>query len=440
MWYDKIKNDLEQLNDWEGTALRGCWHDVAICTVISFVMNVIVEAAGESSLDWFAPEMHSFLQLPVAFLLVFRTNFAVQRYFEGRNHVGKMVHSVRELARDVETYVDIEEDKTKRDKADIARLLKAYLIAVRLSIRKIEGAKMEELKFILTKEEYGKVQSVKKNFPVLIVAWIGDVIIRFKGKLLFDRAMDFMEDRTSCLMESWMGMQKLATTPMPFPYIQMLYALLYIYAYTYPIVLAHQYKWVSLPVTVLISLAVFGINQIGKELEDPFGTEFNDISFEFFEGASNAACKAMLPPIVLPEHDENKLRGSTPLGGVPLNNSTVQLEAFLNSASVGVDSMNEFKASQGPEDLSSGLQAMLSAYFDRYDTAPSNGLIDTEKERMQLVTNTAFSLKMTKELPFLLAQVEEVGSNTSWTKERWCQWFWEKVRAAAPYAHTGEGR
>ena len=59
-------------------------------------------------------------------------------------------------------------------------------------------------------------------------------------------------------------MHKLATTPMPFPYVQMLYTLMYVYMYSYPIPLAVSYGWISLPVTLLLSIAIFGINQIGK--------------------------------------------------------------------------------------------------------------------------------------------------------------------------------
>lgn len=68
---------------------------------------------------------HSLVLMPLAFLLVYRTGMAYNRYpppprslsssapyvsclrrfFEGRGHVGKMVHAARELARGLSTYV-----------------------------------------------------------------------------------------------------------------------------------------------------------------------------------------------------------------------------------------------------------------------------------------------------------------------------------------------
>merc|ERR1712072_154551 len=131
---------------------------------------------------------------------------------------------------------------------------------------------------------------MKKNWPMICLKWLGDAVAdagRPADKLLFDRAMDYMQNNVSELMAAWMGMHKLATTPMPFPYVQMLYFLLYFYMYTVGIPLAGSYGWVGVIVCCVLAFALFGINAIGQELEDPFGNDANDLPIEFFEGASN---------------------------------------------------------------------------------------------------------------------------------------------------------
>jgi len=193
-------------------------------------MPAVMEFVDEwKSLKWLNKSGHNLVLLPLAFLLVYRTGMSYNRYFEGRGHVGKMVHASRELARGLSTYVKGDDAQTVQRLANIARLIKAFTVALRLSLRKTESDETakQELKAHLTSEEFEKLQAVKKNFVLIILKWVGDAIAQFKGQLLFDRAMDFMEKNVSDLMQAWMGMHKLATTPMPFPYVQMLYVLLY---------------------------------------------------------------------------------------------------------------------------------------------------------------------------------------------------------------------
>ena len=93
-----------------------------------------------------------------------------------------------------------------------------------------------------------------------------------------------------------MGMHKLATTPMPFPFIQMLMGLMYLWIYTVqtavcravhldvclqvPFPLAVDYGWAAVPITFLFGVAFFGIDTIGAELEDPLGEETNDLPLD----------------------------------------------------------------------------------------------------------------------------------------------------------------
>ena len=184
-----------------------------------------------------------------------------------------MVRTCRELARGIDTYVVGGDKKTLDKKANCARLLKAYTLSVKLSCRKVEGTQYNLLMEFLTMSEYEKIKEVKKNFPVLILLWLGKAIAEFDGQLLFPRAMDFMEREVSNLTAAWMGMQKLATTPFPFPYIQVAVTLLYIYMYSVALTIAIEYRWVGILPSGLLGFALHGLYAIGCELEDPFGEE-----------------------------------------------------------------------------------------------------------------------------------------------------------------------
>jgi len=358
---------------------------------------------------------------------------AYNRYFEGRGHVGKMVHTVRELARGLSTYVKGDDQQTQDRRANISRLIAAYLVALRLSVRKIEGQEdaRAELASFLTTSEMEKLKAVKKNFVLVIVKWIGDEVALFKGQLLFDRAMDFMEKNCSDLIESWMGMHKLATTQMPFPYVQMLYALLYGWMFTIGFPLAVAFGPIGIPGTTLLGYALFGINAIGQELEDPFGDETNDLPLEFFEKACKSACKLMLPKALVPEALEpgGNGTGNGSLSKVP--SAMGQAPGAALSIATSPTSMNgqgsgnimaELHSAVDFNGLSADMQVLFTQYFDRYDLN-GNGILDEKKELTQLVTNLVFALKLGAHLPKLLEVVEGVQEPFSWQVPQFVEWF-----------------
>lgn len=441
--------DFRQIFTWAGTTISVTYPHILGCVVMSILANGVVEVAGKEYFRWLRIVGHILLSMPLSFLLVFRINFAIQRYFSGRALVGKMVHAVRELARGISTYVDADGDhKHTRRKAECARLLKAYVICVRLSLRKIEQEKsdgqlhamvVEQLKPLMTRKEYAKFEAVKKNLAFLVSAWLGDEIKHFKEVLLFDRAMDFMEKNVSDLMQAWMGMQSIATTPMPFPYVQMLWTLLYVFAYSLPWPLAVKYGWQSVAITLLMMIALFGLDQIGKELEDPFGEEYNDLDFEFFENGSVAACKLMLPPIEMPDHSAEDTAGvATPLAGLPRNHPVQKLEEFLQNPQLLAIVTQEITNALTPRDLSPSMQLMLSQYFDLYDKDAS-GLIE-EKERLQLVTKLSFALKLEKpHLENLLGAIEQVKT-PKWNKGEFADWFLVSIKASIHKNKQAEGQ
>jgi len=426
---------------WTGSTVAADWPQLVICMVVAAITAVVKAISGvgmmekwiftgEQGVWWDSQTTHGkFTMFPLCFLLVFRTGISYRRFFEGRGHIGGMVKASRELARGISTYVVGDDEKTQMRRANCARLIKAYTIAVRLSLRKEEGAKYMELESVCTKAEYEKLKEVKKNFCVVILMWLGEAIAEFKDQLLFPRSMDFMQKEVATLMEVWMGMQKLATTPFPFPYIQMLTTILYLFMFTVGIPIAAEYGFVGIPLTFLMAYALFGLNAIGAELEDPFGEEDNDLPVEFFEGAACKACAIMLPPALDPKQLEPI--ASTPVG-VAMNagptpsppTGTPAKEPVFEEATVRA----ELSVATTKDELSPALQTLFRQYFDRYDLN-GNGKIDNNKELTQLVTNLAFTLKIGADLSKLLQKVEGVGEGFCWEYADFVSWYLVQAKA-----------
>jgi len=458
---------------WTGTTLSQTYPDCIMAMLVSCATYGLMQVPGIDlgPKTWPVGLIHSkkALLFPAAFLLVYRTGVSYKRFFEGRAHVGVMVKQCRELARGISTYVVGTDGKTELNKANCHRLLKAYTIAVRLSCRKIEGSAHVQLSEFLTSSEYAKCKEVKKNFPVLILMWLGQAIAAFDGALLFPRSMDFMERDVGQLMEAWMGMQKLATTPFPFPYIQLLVSLLYIYVYTNAIVLTLQYEALAIPISFGIAFALFGLHTIGSELEDPFGEEANDLSLETFESTAMKSCAVLLPPLARPEMIEPvgpgahvSMNGAAPpafcqscqgtgkiqgaacpscggSGQTTMEVKTDQVALNFGPGSPGGSPKADYsildektmkqqlRVGTSLETLSPPMQQMFKDFFTRYDVS-ANGLIDNSKELTQLVTNLAFSLKLSLGLTALLTEVEKLGNNVKMDVTQFVAWFLPQVQ------------
>eukprot|EP00656_Telonema_subtile_P055833 TRINITY_DN8769_c0_g1_i3.p2 TRINITY_DN8769_c0_g1~~TRINITY_DN8769_c0_g1_i3.p2 ORF type:complete len:215 (+),score=52.16 TRINITY_DN8769_c0_g1_i3:72-716(+) len=187
---------------WTGSALVNCWPEVLTATCLGiFAAAINVEAHLDYDITL---EGHVLAIFPVAFGLVFRTGMSYNRYFEGRDHCGKFVHSARTLCRRALTHVNALDDngQTRPEvvgfREKLGRLLKLFAVVQRHSIRHTEGpAALEEAveKGLLHPEERQELEGLKKNFPQTVLIWISREIVLMQPFLCHPDALIWMEER-----------------------------------------------------------------------------------------------------------------------------------------------------------------------------------------------------------------------------------------------------
>lgn len=74
--------------------------------------------------------------------------------------------------------------------------------------------------------------------------------------------------------------ERIHKTPIPFAYVVHLRRALVIYCATLPLALVGTFGWWNLVIVYLVSYILFGIEEIGVEIEDPFGDDENDLPLE----------------------------------------------------------------------------------------------------------------------------------------------------------------
>lgn len=211
-------------------------------------------------------------------LLVFRTNTAYERFWEGRKLWGSLVNTTRNLARQI--WVAIEEtSQADRDaKVSTLRLLVAFAVAMKLHLRCQPLDR--EFAALVTQEQFHQLQAM--NHPPLEVAfWIADYLQsqHDQGKLNTYQLAATME-LLNRMVDVLGGCERILKTPIPLAYSIHLKQLLLLYCLSLPFQLVATVGWWTGLVTGLISFTVFGIEEIGIEIENPFGTDPNDLPLD----------------------------------------------------------------------------------------------------------------------------------------------------------------
>lgn len=211
-------------------------------------------------------------------LLVFRTNTAYDRFWEGRKAWGSLVNSVRNFSRHILVAIGDNHPEDATEKAKHLRLLVAFAIATKLHLRHEPINK--ELQGLVSSEQYEKLK--KMNHPPLEIAfWLGDYLQKqYRLNKLNIYQLTTMLKLLDTMVDILGSTERILKTPMPIAYAIHLKQLLLIYCLALPFqIVSHLDLWTA-PVTALISFTLLGIEQIAIEIENPFGYDSNDLPLD----------------------------------------------------------------------------------------------------------------------------------------------------------------
>ncbi|NGN45325.1 hypothetical protein G6N74_30230 [Mesorhizobium sp. CGMCC 1.15528] len=92
--------------------------------------------------------------------------------------------------------------------------------------------------------------------------------------------MRILDERLSGIAALQAGCERIAGTPLPFAYTLLLQRSAYIFCLLLPFGLAFSAGWGTPLFTALIAYSFFGLDALSEELEDPFGTQANDLALD----------------------------------------------------------------------------------------------------------------------------------------------------------------
>ena len=213
-------------------------------------------------------------------LLVFRTNTAYERYWEGRKLWGVMIHNGRILARNIYFLISTQTSEEKRIKLDHVKLIGTLVWTIKVHLRKEDLE--TELKTLLTPNQLLELKLARQR-PLRIANQLADYFRKMyeKNKLNY-RFLVELNRSMDRILEAMIGCDRIASTPLPRAYSIHLKHLLLIYCLSVPFTLVEELHWLTVPAVGVITFSLLGIEEIGLEIENPFGHDPNDLPLEKF--------------------------------------------------------------------------------------------------------------------------------------------------------------
>lgn len=214
--------------------------------------------------------MHSMLTFVISMLLVFRTNTAYDRWWEGRKHWGSLVNNSRNLAIKLNGMLAAD-DKNSRTfyRKAIAMYAQVLALHLRSELTKFELDEMQhpELKIEHEKHMPNQVASLIFHHTNRLYnekKITGDQLIVLNGELL-----SFTDICGAC--------ERIKNTPIPISYSAFLKKFIFFFVLTLPFSFVITLGYWAIPVVMLIFYALTSLEIIAEEIEDPFDGDENDL-------------------------------------------------------------------------------------------------------------------------------------------------------------------
>jgi len=204
------------------------------------------------------------LGLSLSIFMSFRNNACYDRWWEGRKQLGQMVIEVRSLIRETQLI---------KDPVERAGLLRGVCGFAQGLIARLRHE--DEIQAITP---WTAVQPSHPNLPDRVLQNVGARLSELTGQgVLSEWRYTQLETRLISLSQVQASCERIKGTPLPFPYTLLLHRTIYLFCILLPFAMAEPLGWLTPVFTAIVSYTFFGLDEIGDDLEDPFGFDENDL-------------------------------------------------------------------------------------------------------------------------------------------------------------------
>lgn len=210
--------------------------------------------------------MHGMLGFVISLLLVFRTNTAYDRWWEGRKAWGALVNNSRNLAMKLNAIIEDE-----KDRAFFRKIIPVYASILNKHLKDEETGKQlaEEITFAVDHHTHRPNQVAKMLFMKINELYKQQKISGDQLIILNNEIQSFTDICGVC--------ERIKNTPIPYSYSVFLKKFIFFYVMTLPFGYVFNLGYFTIPVVVFIFYVLASLELIAEEIEEPFGHDDNDL-------------------------------------------------------------------------------------------------------------------------------------------------------------------
>ena len=251
--------------------IRILWKQLLFISILATIIISLLHLLTKTHQDLLSSytkeltAIYSLIGFVMSLLLLFRTNGAYDRWWEGRKLWGAIVNDCRSAFLKISCRISSEEDKK-----ELAELFRLYIHNAKNNLR----ANKKNLVF----EKYE--DSSKDNSPVQVMKFIYTKLKELeKQGDLNEGDLIQIDVNLNGLIASLGGCQRIKNTPIPYSYSLFIKKFIFLYVITLPIVFYHFDYWAVL-ITTFVFYALVSMEVLAEEIEDPFGYDDNDLPLD----------------------------------------------------------------------------------------------------------------------------------------------------------------
>lgn len=213
--------------------------------------------------------VHSMLGFVLSLFLVFRTNTAYDRWWEGRKKWGGLVNVSRTLATRTQTFIDDEQER-----AWFVNAIPAFSASLRDHLR---GGVTAETRTAWSSWA-GKGILEVEHVPNYLVQHMSIRLRKLaKSEAITGEQHWLMESNLERMTDILGACERILKTPIPYSYSMFMKKFIFLYIVTLPLGFVATFGWWTIPVVMAVFYVLVSIELIAEEIEDPFGEDDNDL-------------------------------------------------------------------------------------------------------------------------------------------------------------------
>lgn len=222
------------------------------------------------------PLMHALLGGAISLLLVFRTNSAYDRWWEGRKQWGDLTNNSRNLALKLHALLPAG-DRVNRD--FFRKIIPAYAFALKNHL--LSDKADWELFDKHVDEHIRSGINREKHLPNQVAEMMYNRFIQLnRDAVLTDTQMLWLNDEMRSFTNICGACERIKNSPIPYSYSVFIKKFIFGYVMTLPFGYMFSLGYLSIPIVLFIFYVLASLEIIAEEIEDPFGGDNNDLPLE----------------------------------------------------------------------------------------------------------------------------------------------------------------